>query len=170
MANPFAHIELTTTDLALAKGFYAKIFNWKLTDMPSGPTVYTMVDPGNGTGGGMQAQPMPDAPVAWLPYVEVDDVQKTLEKVEKAGGKVMLPVMDIGPNGTIGIFTDPAGASLGVWAKKADAAVGKASKKATKKASKKVAKKAAKKAAKTASKKAVKKAAKKTSKKAAKKK
>jgi hypothetical protein len=118
MANPFAHIELTTSDLGAAKKFYKKLFDWKLTDMPMGDgPVYTMIAPGKGPGGGMQAQPMPGAPVTWLPYVEVADVKKALAKAEKGGAKVIMPMMDIGKNGIIGIFTDPAGALLGVWAK-----------------------------------------------------
>lgn len=138
MPNPFAHIELTTNDLDRAKKFYKKLFDWKLSDMPMGPggPVYTMIATGKDPGGGMQTQPMPGAPVAWLAYVEVDDVKKSLAKAEKAGGKVMLPPMDIGKNGIIGIFSDPAGATLGVWSK------AKATAKPAKKAAKKPAKKA----------------------------
>jgi uncharacterized protein len=119
MANPFAHIELTTGDLGKAKKFYKKLFDWKLTDEAMGPGagVYTMIAPGKGPGGGMQAQPMPEAPVTWLPYVEVESVKKTLAKAEKGGAKIVMPMMDIGKNGIIGIFVDPAGAMLGVWAK-----------------------------------------------------
>ncbi len=133
MANPFAHIELTTGDLAAAKKFYKKLFDWKLTDTPMGQEggVYTMIAPGKGPGGGMQAQPMPGAPVTWLPYVEVDSVKKALAKAEKGGAKVILPLMDIGKNGIIGIFTDPTGATLGVWSKAKPA---KKAKKASKKA------------------------------------
>jgi uncharacterized protein len=132
MGNPFAHIELTTSDLGAAKKFYKKLFDWKLSDMPMGTGgVYTMIAPGKGPGGGMQAQPMPEAPVTWLPYVEVADVKRALAKAEKGGAKIILPVMDIGKNGIIGIFVDPAGAMLGVWSK------AKPGKKSAKKASKK---------------------------------
>jgi predicted enzyme related to lactoylglutathione lyase len=133
MANAFAHIELTTSDLGAAKKFYKGLFDWKLTDLPMGTdgAIYTMVAPGKGPGGGMQARPMPDAPVTWLPYVEVADVKKTLAKAEKGGAKVVLPPMDIGKNGIIGVFVDPAGALLGVWSK------AKAAKKGAKKTSKK---------------------------------
>jgi uncharacterized protein len=134
MPNAFAHIELTTSDLGAAKKFYKKLFDWKLTDMPMGPPgspVYTMIAPGKGPGGGMQARPMPEAPVTWLPYVEVADVKKALAKAETGGAKVVVPPMDIGKNGIIGIFVDPAGAMLGVWSK------AKAAKKAAKKKSKK---------------------------------
>jgi predicted enzyme related to lactoylglutathione lyase len=138
MSNPFAHIELTTSDLGAAKKFYKKLFDWKLTDMPMGEggAVYTMIKPGKGPGGGMQVVPMPGAPVAWMPYVEVDSVKRSLAKAEKGGAKVVLQPMDIGANGIIGVFVDPTGAALGVWS---------AAKKAAKKGAKKAAKKAAKK-------------------------
>jgi predicted enzyme related to lactoylglutathione lyase len=133
MANAFAHIELTTGDLGAAKKFYKKLFDWKLTDTPmgAGGAIYTMIATGKGAGGGMQAQPMPEAPITWLPYVEVDDVKKTLAKAEKGGAKIILPTMDIGNNGIIGIFVDPTGATLGLWSK------AKAAKKSPKKAAKK---------------------------------
>ena len=70
MPNPFAHIELTTADLPAAQKFYSKVFAWKLRDMPG--MNYTMIDVGGGTGGGMQAKPMPEAPTGWMPYVQVD--------------------------------------------------------------------------------------------------
>ncbi len=135
MASPFAHIELTTDDLGAAKKFYKKLFDWKLTDTPmgSGGGVYTMIAPGKGPGGGMQVRPMPEAPVTWLPYVEVDSVKKTLAKAEKGGAKIMLPAMDIGKNGIIGVFVDPAGAALGVWAKAKPAKKGNKGKKGSKK-------------------------------------
>ena len=89
MANQFAHIELTTSDLGKAKKFYKKLFDWKLTDMPMDHgAVYTMIAPGKGAGGGMQAKPMPEAPVTWLPYVEVDSVPRSLAKA----GSPFLPM------------------------------------------------------------------------------
>ena len=113
MANPFAHIELSTDDLGKAKKFYKSVFDWKLNDMKGMP--YTMIDVGKGTGGGMQKKPMPEAPTAWLAYVEVADVKKTLAKASKGGGRVVLDYHPIGTNGAIGVFVDPTGAALGVW-------------------------------------------------------
>ena len=34
MANPFVHVELSTTDLGQAKTFYGKLFDWKMQDIP----------------------------------------------------------------------------------------------------------------------------------------
>jgi uncharacterized protein len=142
MSNPFCHIELTTDDLSRAKKFYKSVFDWKLNDMKGMP--YTMIDVGKGgVGGGMQPRPMPEAPTAWMPYVQVDSVKKSLAKATKGGAKVVLDYMPIGGNGAIGVFIDPNCAALGVWE-----APPKAPKKAAKKAGKKAGKKAAKKAAK----------------------
>ena len=37
MANPFVHVELTTSDTGKAKSFYGELFDWKLEDMEMGP-------------------------------------------------------------------------------------------------------------------------------------
>ena len=140
MGNPFVHIELSTDDVNGAKKFYKKLFDWKLTDMKMPGMVYTTIDVGNKkTGGGITGKEMPNQPTAWLPYVEVASVKKTIAKVEKAGGKVIVPFMRIGDMGAIGVFFDPAGAAIGLWEK----AKGKAKKKAPKKAAKKAPKKKA---------------------------
>jgi uncharacterized protein len=120
MPNPFAHVELTTDDVKKAKKFYSSVFAWKLNDMPA--MAYTMIDVSGGVGGGLQSKQMPEQPTAWLPYVEVDDVKASMAKVLKAGGKAMLEYQEIGDMGAIGIFVDPQGATLGLWAKVASAA------------------------------------------------
>jgi predicted enzyme related to lactoylglutathione lyase len=118
MANGFCHTELNTTDLGKAKKFYAKLFDWKLADLSMGGNTYTMVDTGKPapgmTNGGMQKVPMAGMPSAWLTYVLVDDVKKTIAQAKKLGATIHVDGMDVGM-GILGIFTDPTGASLGVW-------------------------------------------------------
>ena len=89
MGNPFVHIELSTGDLAKAKKFYKAVFDWKISDIPK--MDYTMIDVGKGTGGGMQKKQMAEQPTAWLPYVEVADVKKSLAKATKAGASASMP-------------------------------------------------------------------------------
>jgi predicted enzyme related to lactoylglutathione lyase len=126
MPNAFVHVELNTDDVAKAKKFYKSLFQWKFGSMGPG---YTGIEVGkNGTGGGMQKKPMAEAPTAWLPYVEVDDVKKTVAKARKLGANIQLDYMEIGDMGAIGVFVDPTGAAIGVWA---------ASKKPAKRAAKK---------------------------------
>ncbi len=114
MPNPFAHIELTTDNLKAAQKFYGKVFAWNLKELPG--MNYTMIDVGEGTGGGMQLTPMPEAPTGWMPYVQVDDVKATVAKAVKAGATAVLPYQEIGDMGSIGVFADPNGSVIGVWA------------------------------------------------------
>jgi uncharacterized protein len=87
MSNPFVHVELNTTDLNQAKSFYGKLFDWKLDDVQMGPDTYTMIKVGEGTGGGMMRHPVPGAPSAWLPYVQVDDIAAATQKAKSLGAQ-----------------------------------------------------------------------------------
>jgi predicted enzyme related to lactoylglutathione lyase len=153
MPNPFAHIELNTEDVKKAKKFYQSVFAWKLSEAPGGMP-YTMIDVAGGVGGGMAKKQSPEAPNAWLPYVQVDDVKATMAKAVKAGATAAVEYQDIGDMGAIGVFIDPAGAMLGVWASKMPAAEppAPAKKAAAKKAPPPAAKTPAKPAAKAAKK------------------
>ena len=116
MANPFVHVELTTSDLGQAKKFYKAMFGWKLSDMPlPGGMSYTLIDVGEGVGGGMQAKPMPNAPTAWLAYVAVDDVKKSIATARQNGATIIMDYHEVTDMGALGILIDPAGAMLGLW-------------------------------------------------------
>ena len=115
MANPFVHVELSTTDLGKAKKFYGKLFDWKMQDIPMPQGSYTMIDVSEGTGGGMMKQLMPGAPSAWLPYVLVDDIKVATKKAKSLGATVMKDVTEVMNMGWLSIITDPTGAALGLW-------------------------------------------------------
>lgn len=120
MPNPFVHVELQTKDLPKAKDFYAKLFGWKLEDvsMPAGGS-YTMINVGEGTGGGMMASPDPAAPPQWLAYVGVDDVRAATAKARELGATVCQDVMEVGEYGWMSVIADPTGAALAMWQPKA---------------------------------------------------
>ena len=120
MANPFVHVELATTDLDKAKSFYSSLFNWQLQDMDMGGGMsYTMIDVGEGTGGGMMKHPVPGAPSSWLPYALVDDVTAATAKARSLGATVMRDVTEVPNAGSFSIIVDPTGAALGLWQPKA---------------------------------------------------
>lgn len=117
MPNPFVHVELATTNVAKAKAFYAKLFKWKLKDLP-GMTPggkYTMVEVGDGTGGGMMKQMCPGAPSAWMPYVLVNDIDAATKKAKKLRAKIMKGVTEVEGMGWLSILEDPTGAVIGLW-------------------------------------------------------
>jgi uncharacterized protein len=116
MANPFVHVELNTQDLPKAKDFYGKLFNWQLDDVDMGPAgTYTVIKPGEGTGGGMMKHPMPGAPSMWLAYVLVDDIDAATAKARSLGAQIIREVTEIPNIGRFSIFIDPTGATLALF-------------------------------------------------------
>ena len=119
MANPFVHVELNTNDLSKAKAFYGKLFDWTFEDMPMHVGAYTLIKVGDGTGGGMMANPMPDAPSWWLAYVLVDDVEAATSKARALSATVMKDVTEVKDMGSFSILVDPTGATFALWETKA---------------------------------------------------
>ena len=115
MANPFVHVELSTTDVAKAKAFYGKLFDWTLEDVPVGDSTYTMIKVGTGTGGGLMKHPVAGAPSAWLAYVQVDDIEAATKKARSLGANVMKEATEVMGAGWFSVIVDPTGAALGLW-------------------------------------------------------
>jgi predicted enzyme related to lactoylglutathione lyase len=113
MANPFVHIELQTQDPEGAKKFYKNLFDWKLEDIPN--MDYTVIQVGEGTGGGVMKNPMPGAPSQWIPYVAVDDAAASTKKAKSLGATVVVEVTEIPDMGWFSVILDPAGAAFGLW-------------------------------------------------------
>ena len=115
MANPFCHVELHTQEPAKAKDFYQNLFDWALEDVPVGEITYTMVNVGEGTGGGIMQNPVPDAPSHWLAYILVDDVAASTEKAQALGATVVQELTEIPGYGWFSVIADPTGAAIGLW-------------------------------------------------------
>ena len=119
MPNPFVHIELSSTDVGKAKSFYGSLFNWTLTERDmGGGMIYTLVDVGDGTGGGMMQHPMEGAPSLWVPYVLVDDVAAATEKAKALGATIIREPSEVPNMGSFSLIVDPTGAMLGMWQSK----------------------------------------------------
>jgi predicted enzyme related to lactoylglutathione lyase len=99
-------VELPTSDLPASRQFYSDAFGMAFTDF--GPT-YSCTMSGD-VDLGLQADPdeVPEAPLA---VIAVDDLDKALEAVEKAGGTITKPVFAF-PGGRRFHFRDPAGNEL----------------------------------------------------------
>jgi len=117
MANPFVHIELHTKDPDKSKKFYAGMFDWKLEDIPD--MDYTMINVGEGTGGGMMKNPIPGGPDNWLPYILVGDVAGSTKKAKSLGAAIARDVTEVPDMGWFSVIIDPTGAAFGLWQPKA---------------------------------------------------
>jgi uncharacterized protein len=109
--NKVTWFEVVGKDAKKLQEFYAKAFGWKVD--ANNPMNYGMIDQSEaGIGGGVGASPDGETHVTF--YIEVDDLQKALDQVEKVGGKTVNPPMDV-PNGpTLAHFSDPEGNLIGL--------------------------------------------------------
>ena len=81
----------------------------------SGGGSYTMIEVGEGTGGGMIANPCLGGPSHWLAYVAVDDIVASTTKAKSLGATVVQDVMEIGNYGWMSVIVDPSGARFALW-------------------------------------------------------
>lgn len=117
MPNPFVHVELQTDNLGQAKEFYGTLFDWHLEELTTGDpaNAYTMVQVGEGTGGGMMTHPEPTAPNMWLPYILVKDVAAYSTKAQSLGATLIKEKTEVPSYGWFSILKDPTGALFALW-------------------------------------------------------
>jgi uncharacterized protein len=109
----FVWNELGAKDPTKAVAFYTQLgFTEEKMDM-GGMTYHVLNSDGKGRAGIMKT-PMPEAPQAWMPYVQVANCDATIAKATKLGSKVHLEPHDVPGVGRLAIFTDPQGGWLGV--------------------------------------------------------
>jgi len=109
------HWNIPSTDLVRSRKFYHSLFGWKTRGYVPDYALFTVKD---GTGGGIakvEKMPRPCIDV----YIEVTNIEATLEKAVKLGGKVAQPKMAIyGGMGFMAALLDPCGCRIGLWSKK----------------------------------------------------
>ena len=112
MGSHVVHFEVTGKDGKALQRFYSDAFGWKLdTNNPGG---YGMVrgDEHKITGGIGDAPQ--GAPGGVTFYVHTEDPKATLAKIEKLGGRVLMPLTEVAPETTIALFADPEGHVVGL--------------------------------------------------------
>ena len=111
MRNPVTWFEIIGKDASALHKFYGDVFGWKLTPPVADMGNYSMLEghgpTDHGSGGGIGGSQDDSSRVSV--YVEVDDPQKYMDRAAKAGAIVIMPVTQITPDTTIGMFRDPAG-------------------------------------------------------------
>jgi hypothetical protein len=112
----FVWNELNTWEPEKAKAFYEAAMGWSFDAMPMGPATYWIAKVGDKMAGGIFPMTSPEfdgIPSHWFAYVEVDDVDARVAKIEAAGGTIVRPAFDVPTIGRIAIVKDPTGAVLG---------------------------------------------------------
>ena len=122
-ANALNWFEIPAKDITRAKKFYESIFNVQMADMPEMMGMKMTGFPaemGNGKVSGALAQsqmhkPSTDGAVVYLNANP--SIQNVIERIEKNGGKVVMPKTQISPEiGYMAFFTDTEGNKVGLHA------------------------------------------------------
>lgn len=107
--------EIPADDVGRAKGFYQKLFGWKITKFP-GPMEYWHIDTGgseDSPDGGMMARKHAQQTVT--NYILVSAVESAARKVEKLGGKICMGKTPVPGMGYFAVCTDPENNMFAVW-------------------------------------------------------
>lgn len=108
-------IDLVTSDVERARDFYSRVFGWSAEEAnPEFGGYFNFTKDGARIAGGMAAMPG-GASDLWSVYLAVDDAKKTLEMAQSKGAQVVVPAMEVGVLGVMGVMIDPGGAGIGVW-------------------------------------------------------
>lgn len=109
-------IDLATKDAAASRKFYEDLFGWKVEINPD-PQYggYGLAKRGGKDVAGIGPTQSPEQPSAWSLYIGTDDLTGLSREVEAAGGKVVAPAFDVGDQGRMAVFQDPAGAFISAW-------------------------------------------------------
>jgi predicted enzyme related to lactoylglutathione lyase len=108
------HVEIPAVNVPAAGKFYQDLFGWKIMPMPD--MNYTMFEAGNGDEYGGFPEVSDENPAGQvLVYIDSDDIEADLKKVERLGGKVLHPKAEIPGTGWFGVFQDPTGNVLAVY-------------------------------------------------------
>ena len=114
--------EIPATDIDRATKFYESIFQTQLIPMDIGTTkmrMFPLEDNMTQVGGalvdtgGFHKPSATDGPLIYLNGNQ--DLQKVLDRVEAAGGKIVVPKTEITPDyGFMGVFLDSEGNKIGL--------------------------------------------------------
>ena len=107
------HVEIPAADVPAASTFYQELFGWKMEH--AAEFDYTMWSDGGGYGGGFNKVDDHNPVGQVLVYIDSEDIEADLKKVEQLGGTVITPKTEIPGTGWFGQFKDPTGNVLALY-------------------------------------------------------
>ncbi len=120
--NPVGWFDLNVANLDRAKKFYETVFNLKLADAPMewGKQSFFPFNPQSANISGALVEKKEYKPNSnnTVIYFETENIIAEEQRIEKAGGKVVQPKMNIGEFGFISIFIDTEGNTVGLHSRK----------------------------------------------------
>jgi predicted enzyme related to lactoylglutathione lyase len=112
--HKIVHVEFAAKEPEVSAKFYSDVFGWEIQEMSE--MNYIMFDIDGDLGGGF---PEIDGETTnagdVIVYIDTDDIPSTLDKIEAAGGKTLMPETEIPETGWFAFFEDPAGNRVGIY-------------------------------------------------------
>jgi uncharacterized protein len=114
MAGLITWHELYTSDVDAATRFYTELIGADIESADMGDFQYHMLRKDGRTHAGFVQKEHEEVPSHWYPYVQVDDVDATVEQAKAAGSEVHMGPASVSDTLRIGVLGDPQGATFGV--------------------------------------------------------
>jgi uncharacterized protein len=115
----FAHVEIPVANLKRAATFYAALFHWKFEPFYGDDYLLIVTPDGQEIGGLTQVSEVPCSD-QYFTYVEVGDIERTMQIAESLGGRVVRPKTELPGNyGAYAVVQSPDGYCIGLWTKAA---------------------------------------------------
>ena len=111
--HPIVHIEFSASDREAAGRFYSDAFGWQIQQMPE--MNYTTFEAKGGPGGGFNPVNEQNPAGSVLVYIDSNDIETDLKKIESLGGSTIIPKTEIPQVGWFAIFADLTGNQVGLY-------------------------------------------------------
>jgi uncharacterized protein len=112
-AGKICYLEIPAQDVEVSSAFYVKLFGWNVRVRGDGAKAF---DDSTGTVSGSWVVGRPPArEPGMLPYVMVEDIDRTLQAAAKLGGETVTPRTALGPGDAYATLRDPAGNLVGLY-------------------------------------------------------
>ena len=107
------HVEFHVKEPKKLEKFYASLFGWKFQEVPG--INYSLFETPSGPAGGIGGLQPGNWQSGVTNYILVTSIDEHVEKVKKAGGKIISPKADVMGQGWFAIFEDPSGTRMALW-------------------------------------------------------
>lgn len=117
----FSWVELATTDVDAALGFYGRLFGWEKQSVHDMGHMGLYIEyglPGLPLGGLYKKPAEMPGPSSWLGYVRIADLDAAVGRVKANGGTVLLEPHEVPGGDRIAVFADPQGSAFALHQKK----------------------------------------------------
>jgi predicted enzyme related to lactoylglutathione lyase len=112
MGQPVVHFEIGCRNSPQTQEFYSKLFDWSITQQ--GPAAMIDTSAGSGINGHITA--LGHEPHHYvLFYVQVNDLQATLDRAAELGGQTLIPPTEVPGMGSFAWLKDIDGNVVGLW-------------------------------------------------------